>query len=164
MRVCRWVVFTSLCLCLGLFLVLGPVREDEARADGTEEQRLLELVNGYRQANGLGPLIPSGALSVAAGRHSEDMAEYGFFSHLSEASSYYPAGSSHYDRIALEGYPASYYTTENIAFGQSTAEEVFEAWLLSPDHSANMLDGNYTSIGMGHADLYWTAKFGTVVA
>ncbi len=91
---------------------------------------------------------------MATGRHSEDMAEYGFFSHISEASSYYPVGASQYDRLALEGYPAFSYTTENIAFGQLTAQEVFEAWLLSPDHNANMLDGNYTSIGVGHAGPY----------
>ncbi len=98
-----WV--TLACLVLGLFLVLGPVREDETRAEGSEEQRLVDLINGYRQANGLGPLVPSGTLSVAAGRHSEDMAEYGFFSHISEASSYYPAGASQYDRLALARLP-----------------------------------------------------------
>jgi uncharacterized protein YkwD len=160
MRLRRWVVLA--CLVLGLFLILGPVREDEAWADGSEEQRLMELIKGYRQANSLGPLVPSGTLSVAAGRHSEDMAEYGFFSHTSEASSYYPVGASQYDRLALEGYPAFSYTTENIAFGQLTAQEVFEVWLLSPAHNANMLDGSYTSIGIGHAGPYWTANFGTV--
>lgn len=150
------------CLVLGLFLVLGPVRKHEARAYGSEEQRLAELINRYRQENGLGPLVPPRTLSVAAGLHSEDMAEYGFFSHTSEASSYYPVGASQYDRLALEGYPAFSYTTENIAFGQATAQEVFETWLLSPDYDANMLDDSCTSIGIGHAGPYWTANFGTV--
>ncbi|MEJ7871478.1 MAG: hypothetical protein WKF67_04405 [Rubrobacteraceae bacterium] len=39
-----WV--TLACLVLGLFLVLGPVREDETRAEGSEEQRLVDLING----------------------------------------------------------------------------------------------------------------------
>ncbi len=100
---------------------------------------------------------------MATERHSEDMAEYGFFSHISEASSYYPAGASQDDRLALEGYyPAFSNTTENIAFSQLAVQEVVEAWLLSSDHDANMLDGSYTSIGIGHAGPYWTANFGTV--
>lgn len=163
MRFRRWVAFAALCSVLGLLLVLGPVNPYEARANEAEEQRFLELINGYRQANGLGPLAPSETLSRAAERHSEDMQTYGFFSHTTEASSYYPVGSSFSDRLTREGYPTDKaYTAENIAWGYNTAEEAFEAWRLSPSHNVNMLGRNYTAIGIGQVGTYWTTDFGSV--
>lgn len=162
MRVRRWAAFPALYLAVGLFLVLGPVCLDQARADEAEEQWLLELINGYRQDNDVGPLVPSEALSASAGRHSEDMSAHGFFSHRTRESSYYPGGSDPADRVAREGYPTNAATAENIALGQLTAEEVFEYWRRSPEHDAVMLDEQYTAVGVGHADSYWTADFGSM--
>lgn len=162
MRVRGWAAFLALYLVVVCFLVLGPVRLDQARAAETEEQRLLELINGYRQDNDVGPLVPSGMLSTSAGRHSEDMSSHDFFSHSTRESSYYPGGSSPADRAAREGYPTNVYMGENIALGQQTAEEVFEAWRNSPVHDAAMLGEQYTAAGIGHADSYWTADFGSV--
>jgi uncharacterized protein YkwD len=81
MRVCGWADFVAPCLVVSLFLVLGPVHLHQARAAVAEEQRLLEFINGYRQENGIAPLVPSGVLSTSATRHSEDMAAHDFFSH-----------------------------------------------------------------------------------
>lgn len=161
MRVRRRVAFGALCLGLILSLVLSPARQDEARADGSEAERLLELINGYRQENDVAPLVPSETLLTTAGRHSEDMATYGFFSHESEESSYYPEGFELTERTAREGYPTNVYLAENIAWGQDTAKEVFEDWRLSPDHDTNMLNGYYTAAGIGYSGSYWTADFGS---
>lgn len=162
MRVRRWAAFAVPCLVVSLFLVLGPIHLHQARAAGVEAQRLLELINGYRQENGIGPLVPSGVLSTSAARHSQDMATHDFFSHSTRESSYYPSGSGPADRAAWEGYPTNVYTAENIARGQLTAEEVFEDWRGSPEHNAAMLGEQYTSVGIGHVDSYWTADFGSV--
>ncbi len=163
MRFRRWAAFAALCSVLGLLFVLGPVNTDEAWAYEAEEQRFLELINGYRQANGLGPLALSETLSRAAERHSEDMQTYGFFSHTTEASSYYPAGSSFSDRLGREGYPTdNAYTAENVAWGYTTAEEAFKAWRISSSHNVNMLGKNYTAIGIGRVGTYWTTDFGSV--
>ena len=162
MRVRRWVAFVAPCLVVSLFLVLGPVHLHQARAAGVEEQRLLEIINGYRQENGVGTLVPSAVLSTSATRHSEDMAAHDFFSHSTKESSYYPNGSSPADRAAREGYPLDVYTAENIARGQLIAEEVFEDWRGSPEHDAAMLGEQYTAAGIGHVDSYWTADFGSV--
>ncbi len=162
MRVRRWAAFVVPCLVVSLFLLLGPIHLHQARAAGVEEQRLLELINGYRQENGVGPLVSSGVLSMSAARHSEDMAAHGFLSHSTKESSYYPSGSGPADRAAREGYPTNVYTAENIALGQQTAEEVFEDWRGSPEHNAAMLGEQYTAAGIGHVDSYWTADFGSV--
>src|SRR5918995_4698210 len=132
MRVRRWAAFVAPCLVVSLFLVFGPVHLHQARAAGVEEQRLLELINGDRQENGVGPLVLHGVLSTSATRHSEDMAAHDFFSHNTRESSYYPSGSNPAHRTAREGYPTNLYTAENIARGQQTAEEVFEDWRGTP--------------------------------
>jgi len=64
--------------------------------------------------------------------------------------------------MAREGYPTDAATAENIAWGQPTAEEVFDDWRRSPEHDAAMLDGQYTAGGVGHVGTYWTADFGSV--
>ena len=160
MRLHRWVIFAALGLSLGLVLVLGPAPE-KAQAYEPGELRLLELINGHREANGVAPLVPSDVLSAAAERHSDDMATYDFFSHGSAASSYYPVGSASYDRMALEGYPANAHTAENIAWF-STPEEVFDIWSGSQVHNGHMLDPDFTTIGVGQVGSYWTADFGSV--
>jgi uncharacterized protein YkwD len=53
---------------------------------------------------------------------------------------------------------------ENIAAGQTTPQEVVQAWMNSPGHRANILNGNYTYIGVGYAKggsqrHYWTQMF-----
>lgn len=159
MRVVGWIFATA----LSLFFIVGPVGIAEAQSYEPEELEFLELINDYRQQNGLEPLALSAPLSVAAERHSEDMGTYGFFSHTTQGSSYYPVGSEHYDRVAQEGYDYDTYTAENLAYGQATAAEVFEAWRVSPDHNVNML-GDYSVIGIGLVTVngtpYWTTDFG----
>ncbi len=155
----RYAVCVALGLALSLALIVSPVPK-EAEAYEPGELRLLALINGHREANGLAPLVPSETLSTAAKRHSDDMATYNFFSHNSEASSYYPAGSAYYDRTALEGYPADAHTSENIAWF-NTPEEAFETWLQSEAHNGYMLGPSFTEIGVGQDGSYWTVDFGS---
>ena len=50
---------------------------------------------------------------------------------------------------------------ENIAMGQSTPEQVVKAWMNSSGHRANILNKNYTHIGVGYVKdgHYWTQMF-----
>ena len=53
---------------------------------------------------------------------------------------------------------------ENVASGQRSAKEVVEGWMNSEGHRANILQGNYTEIGIGVAKaangaLYYTQVF-----
>jgi len=136
----------------------------------SEELQFLRLINEYRQENGVGPLILSDTLAVAAERHSKDMGEYGFFAHNTAASSYYQVGSQPWDRMAAEGYDYNTIRGENLATGTETAEERFQAWRESPSHNAAMLDGRYRVIGIarvyvpgGRHSWYWTTDFGGAI-
>ena len=52
---------------------------------------------------------------------------------------------------------------ENIAYGQRTAAEVMDGWMNSSGHRANILNGNYTNIGVGFYESngvkYWVQLF-----
>lgn len=165
MHLPRWPVAAA-CLAISILATLGLTAPAGAQTYEPEELEVLRLINEYRQQNGLEPLLLSDPLSRAAEHHSEDMGRYGFFSHITQASSYYPVGADHTVRAAQEGYDYNTGTAENLAYGQPTAEAVFEAWRTSPNHNANML-GDYRVIGIGLVWVggtpYWTTVFGGYV-
>ncbi|MFN3266949.1 MAG: CAP domain-containing protein [Deinococcales bacterium] len=80
-------------------------------------------------------------LQAAARGHNQDMFENKFFSHTGSN------GSSLGERIKAQGY--AYSTAgENIAWGQPTTQSVMDAWLKSAGHCANIMNANYTEIGV----------------
>ncbi|GAC1456189.1 MAG: hypothetical protein NVSMB8_02520 [Candidatus Limnocylindrales bacterium] len=123
---------------------------------------LVILVNGYRAANGLGPVALNGSLSAAAAWMANDMATKNYFSHTSSD------GRSPQQRMAAFGYPAyALYTGENIAAGQASAADVLAGWKASPAHNAILLSANFNAIGVGYAysatstyKSYWVADLG----
>jgi uncharacterized protein YkwD len=164
----RWVVIAVLAALLS-GVAFGASSEAAVYYD-LEEEQFLQLINEYRQDNGVGPLTLSDTLSVASERHSEDMGKYNFFAHDTVKSSYYPALAEPWDRMKAEGYAYNTFKGENIAAGYETAEEVLQGWRNSPSHNHAMLDGNYNAIGIARVHIpgskfgwYWTTDFGGVV-
>ena len=129
----------------------------------------LQLINDYRQANGLQPFTASPTLGEAALAHSQDMAAQDYSSHTGLD------GSSPQDRMGAAGYPLAQatFTGENIYWGGGadlgTAQAAFDWWRNSPGHNANMLSPNYQAIGIGVATnpatgkTHWTTTFGSFV-
>ncbi len=163
----RSALLTTL-ICLLLLSLLGGIAQ--ARSYDAEELEFLRLINNYRVQNGLSTLQASDTAAEAAARHSLDMARYGFFDHATAKSSYFPAGSSPWDRLRLTGYPTGGHMGENIAAGQRTAQVVFADWRGSPGHNRNMLDPEFRVIGIARRvvsgssyGVYWTTDFGSIV-
>lgn len=159
-------------LVLGTLTFAAPAQAASAPAITYSEQELafVRILNEFRASLGLKPLLISDRISEAARRHSSDMAKYNFFSHYTEASDWFPKGASPWARMAASGYDYNTYKGENIAAGFRTAEAVFEGWKNSPGHYANMVNPNYTVIGIGLVEVpgtkyvwYWTTDFGGVV-
>jgi uncharacterized YkwD family protein len=93
-------------------------------------------------------------LSRVARYKSQDMRDLGYFSHTS------PTYGSPFDMMKKFG--LSYrYAGENIAKGFSTPSAVVKGWMNSEGHRANILNKNFTKIGVGYvADgNYWTQMF-----
>ncbi|HET7478389.1 MAG TPA: CAP domain-containing protein [Rubrobacteraceae bacterium] len=165
----RWLFLAVVAFMLAGTLLYGRSAVAASPYD-SEELQFLSLINEYRQNNGLQPMILSDTLTLTSGHHDEDMAKYGFFAHDTVRSSYYPAGSKPWDRMAKDGYGYNTYRGENLAVGYETAEEAFQAWRNSPAHNAAMLDGHYKVIGIARLNApgsewgwYWTTDFGGVV-
>jgi uncharacterized protein YkwD len=111
---------------------------------------VLCLVNRARAAHGERPLRPNRRLRRAAQAHSASMAEHGYFEHLG------PRGQTPLARMRAAGYiPGSrvgYAIGENIAWGSlwlATPRAIVAAWMRSPEHRANILDGRYRETGIG---------------
>ncbi|HLY07744.1 MAG TPA: CAP domain-containing protein [Planctomycetota bacterium] len=109
------------------------------------ETELLRLVNDYRLKMGLSPLIPAPVLGDAARAHCRHMIDHRFFAHLS------PEGLTPAERLTLANVDWNS-VGENIAAGYSTPQAVFDAWLASPEHRANMEAEGFTYAGAGYAE------------
>ena len=113
---------------------------------------VVRLTNEQRQQHGCGALTASPQLRSAAQKHAADMAKNNYFSHTGLD------GSSAGDRITAEGYPWSRWG-ENIASGYQTPQDVLTGWMNSSGHRANILNCNFTAIGVGYDDSLWVQVF-----
>ncbi|MDO4301594.1 MAG: CAP domain-containing protein, partial [Clostridia bacterium] len=117
-------------------------------------RQLLTLVNQARAENGLSALTLNDSLSNVAQKKADDMKNNNYFSHTS------PTYGSPFDMIKNAG--ISYKAAgENIAKGQKTAEAVFNAWMNSSGHRANILNSQFTQMGVGvtSGTTYWCQMF-----
>jgi uncharacterized protein YkwD len=111
-------------------------------AQSNYQAALVSLINQQRQKMGLKPLRFSAKLSQAAQIHAQDLVKNNLFDHTGSN------GSQPWDRVGAVGY--SYSTiAENIAAGSKTPSQVFQQWMNSPGHRANMLNPNVSEVGVG---------------
>ncbi|MGL4911442.1 MAG: CAP domain-containing protein [Romboutsia sp.] len=121
------------------------------------QQQVLDLVNKERSKVGAKPLTLNKELSNVATTKSQDMINKNYFDHNS------PTYGSPFDMMKKFG--ISYRTAgENIAMGQKSPTEVMNSWMNSDGHRKNILNPNYTELGVGIAkasneQLYWTQMF-----
>ncbi|MDM5297699.1 CAP domain-containing protein [Bacillus pumilus] len=118
------------------------------------EQEVVELTNKERAKQGLKALSVDTKVSKSARAKSQDMKDHNYFSHTS------PTYGSPFDQMKAFG--VTYKTAgENIAQGQRSPQEVVTAWMNSEGHRANILNKNYTHIGVGYVKdgNYWTQQF-----
>ena len=136
-----------------------PMIEQVLAATNARRAQGAQCPNGQ----GFGPAAPlrlSQTLMVAAQRHTEDMAHKGYLEHVD------PNGTGPLERARAAGYTGGY-LGENIAGGQTSAEQVVDGWMNSPHHCPTIMSPEYNVIGIGYADVpgsplgtYWTQLFG----
>lgn len=133
------------------------------------EEEVLALVNQYRavgancgsegQKGPAAPLSMQANLRCAARVHSEDMDARGFFDHTN------PSGEDPWDRFEKAGYTGWNAAGENIAAGSPDAAGTMDQWMGSDGHCANIMNPDFTEIGVGYfpGGQYghlWTQTFG----
>ena len=141
--------------------VLAPA---EAAPVEAAEQRLIDLVNAARVAEGLLPLRRSAALAADARRQSQEMSSGDFFG---------PAdlwGREPLWRLEELGYHDVEHLAVNLAAGLPDADSAFQAWMAAAPYRRNILDPRLREIGVGYASdptdtfgpylHYWTVELG----
>jgi uncharacterized protein YkwD len=132
-------------------------QNDEVRL--SYERQLFDLANVARALNGLKPYKWDDAVANVARQHSRDMAENGYFDHVS------PAGKSLSDRLDVGGVDFAA-AAENIAAGQPNAITAHHSWMNSATgHRENILgDLDFLGVGVyfgGEHRVYYTQNFYT---
>ncbi|PYZ94734.1 serine protease [Salipaludibacillus keqinensis] len=137
--------------------IIRLVEEDNGQqqvepADDSFEAEVVRLVNEERANHGLQPLESSSEVQNVAHAKSKDMVDNNYFSHTS------PTYGSPFEM--LDTYGVEYRTAgENIAQGQRSPEAVVNAWMNSQGHRENILNRNFSKIGVGHYENTWTQLF-----
>ena len=160
------VVAAAALVAVAVALLAGPSFSDARRVDancaGAQSQpehltvdeaqdAVLCLLNKRRAAAGLGPLHHNNKLQRAAARHNDFMLDHSCFAHQCSGE------SSMTKRIKNTGYLSgvmSWQIGENIAWGEvslATPAAIVQAWMNSPGHRANILNGSYDEVGIGAA-------------
>ena len=106
---------------------------------------IIQLTNSERRDAGLSGLAANDQLMYAAELQVAQIAAAGRLEHtLAEAR--YP---SLQDRVAAAGYTWQA-IGENIATGQQNAAQVMASWMGSSGHRANIVNPNFTEIGVAY--------------
>ena len=105
---------------------------------------LVELANTDREAQQLNSLRINPKLVAAAQAKADDMAQKGYFAHQT------PDGYDSWHWFEIAGYDYAY-AGENLAVDFSESNDVEIAWMNSPTHRRNILNENYTEIGIATA-------------
>ena len=151
-----------------VWLLLADGAPLPAPGDAALLDSVLDTLNAIRTAGGRcggtdfppsPPLERSAVLDRAALAHAEDMAKNSFLAHTGSD------GSNPGDRVTRAGYEWSV-VAENVASGQTSAEDVAATWLDSAGHCANLMDAKYSETGIAYAlnpgdgrDIYWVQVY-----
>lgn len=138
-----------LALCLSCLSLMTPARaalaadtRSGSAAANAQIQRIVELVNQRRKEAGLAPVRVNATLASCAQQYSEVQAAQGAINHTG------PDGSNPGQRLKRCGYAWKHYG-ENLAGGYVDAGEVMTAWMNSPSHRKNIMNGKLKEIGIG---------------
>ncbi len=123
---------------------------------------VVDLTNSERKELQAAPLKRNTLLDEAARLKAEDMAKNSYFAHYS------PDGISPWHWFDEVSYTYAH-AGENLAIHFKDSGAVVDAWMNSPSHRANIVNTNYTEIGVGtakgkyegHDTVYVVQMFGT---
>lgn len=132
-----------------------PENKPEADKELTFAEQVVELVNQERTKAGLNAVTLDQNIASAALVRAKEIETS--FSHTR------PNGSKFSTALTEQGVTFKG-AGENIAWGQKSPEAVMQAWMNSEGHRANILNKNFTKIGVGYYQNaagrnFWTQLF-----
>jgi uncharacterized protein YkwD len=179
----KWAVLNS----DEIYIILPACNGDVPPIDDEIKAMYLDAINTARSQTqdcgsegvkpAVSPLTWNDMLYTAAYRQSYDLAYSNTFSHTGSgtetdvtAQALHPGqGSTTKERIEYAGYIDWKAYGENLAAGTTmdVVQEAIDAWLSSPGHCANLMNPDFTEVGMAHVENvdsdylhYWAQVFG----
>ena len=135
-------------------VVTEPSTGPQSFTPNEYEEEVVRLVNEIRAMYLVRELTLNEKLCEVARLKAQDMSEKRYFDHTS------PTYGSPFDM--MKSFGISYRTAgENIAMGYRTPQQVVDAWMNSTAHRTNILNSNFTEIGVGYSENghYWSQMF-----
>lgn len=125
------------------FLSFSDITSAHVLGYGTDinKEKIIELTNQERTSRGLGALKESSLLDQSATLKGQDMFAKDYWSHFA------PDGTSPWYFFKQVGYNYNW-AGENLARDFSTSSGVISGWMASQGHRDNMLNPNFTDIGI----------------
>lgn len=132
-----------------------PENKPEADKELTFAEQVVELVNQERTKAGLNAVTLDKSIASAALVRAKEIETS--FSHTRPNGSKFSTALTE-QSVTFKG------AGENIAWGQKSPEAVMQAWMNSEGHRANILNKNFTKIGVGYYQNaagrnFWTQLF-----
>lgn len=153
----RYLIFYAV-ISVILFVILLPFSNiiiNRILADLTQDL-IVQEVNPVRKDFGLLDLNINDKLSRAARMKAQDMVDKDYFSHVG------PNGETPWSWLDKVGYNYAA-AGENLAIDANDPVLLVSAWLNSPSHAKNILNGYFTDIGLGIIEGEIKGKKTTVV-
>ncbi|CAN5121873.1 hypothetical protein BH11PLA2_BH11PLA2_17080 [soil metagenome] len=132
------------------------VKKDEWKLSEVE-QAVLDATNAERKDKKLEPLKANKLLTEAARAHAANMVKQNKLEHELDDKTVA-------DRVTAQGYKYGR-VGENIAWNQRDAKHVLATWMDSEGHRKNILNADYTELGVAavkntKGEIYWVQVFG----
>lgn len=154
-----YIIFTLLLICVFQVALLAQINLVFNKTNFLASVLpgvLTSQTNEERAKIGEEPLANSILLQKAAQLKANDMAEKGYFSHIS------PDGTTPWQWLDGVGYEYTY-AGENLAVNFSDSTDVTKAWMNSPAHKENIIKNSYKEIGIATAHGVWKGQDTTFV-
>ena len=114
--------------------------KEKSSKSSSMEDEVLKLVNHEREKAGVAPLKLNETLNSMANVRAVEASQYFSHTRLHGKACF----------TIFDDFDMDYsYSGENLAAGNSTAAATVEQWINSPGHYANMIDPEFTEIGIG---------------
>lgn len=121
---------------------LAQIKNETSTGTGPESVGVVSWTNVKRLENGLQPVTSDSALSEVAEFKLNDLISQNYFAHVS------PSGAGIGDLASQFSYSYSI-IGENLAYGDfANSRELVQAWFDSPGHRENILNANFSKIGV----------------
>lgn len=154
----------SILILIGLFIMgrsivditVGLLPGVLGYASQIDPTKVIEMTNTQRLSAGLEVVKPNSELTLAAAAKAADMFAHNYWAHVS------PQGTEPWTFITDSGYKYQH-AGENLARDFSNPKDIVSAWMASPTHKKNLLDGRYKDIGVAVLDGYINGVETTIV-